>query len=116
RPVDLSIIDGIHAQAVNMGTSGLPLSPGLLVAGSNPVSTDAVGAALMGFDPMADRGQVPFEYCDSHLKLAEDAGIGSRDLSRIEVAGPPIHDIAYNYRAQWRKHGIGPRRPPRRRE
>ena len=30
--------------------------PGLLVAGDNPVSTDAVGTALMGYDPMADRG------------------------------------------------------------
>jgi hypothetical protein len=44
----------------------------------------------MGFDPMADRGTPPFENCDSTLKLAEDRGIGTRDLKRIEVLGLPI--------------------------
>ena len=44
----------------------------------------------MGFDPMADRGTAPFETCDSTLKLAEQLGIGTRDLSRIEVRGVPI--------------------------
>ena len=50
------------------------VAPGLLVAGTNPVTTDAVSMALMGFDPMADRGVPPFEVCDSMLRLAEEAG------------------------------------------
>ncbi len=55
------------------------LHPGLLIAGTNCVTTDAVAMALMGFDPMADRGTAPFEKCDSMLKLTEQLGIGTRD-------------------------------------
>jgi hypothetical protein len=77
-----------------------PAAPGLLVAGTNPVNTDAVTMALMGFDPMADRGTPPFERCDSTLRLAEDAGVGTRDLSRIEVtgvAGVTIADARFDF-------------------
>ena len=61
------------------------VKPGFLLAGLNPVSTDAVAAAAMGIDPMADRVKAPFEDCDSMLKVAEEAGIGTRDLSKIEM-------------------------------
>jgi hypothetical protein len=44
----------------------------------------------MGFDPMAERGTAPFETSDSTLKLAEQLGLGTRDLNRIEVLGLPI--------------------------
>jgi hypothetical protein len=53
----------------------------------------------MGYDPMADRGNVPFERCDSTLKLAEMHGVGTRDLSRIEVIGVPIKDAVFDFRA-----------------
>jgi hypothetical protein len=53
--------------------------------------------ALMNFDPMGGRGSPPFEDCDSTLKLAEDVGIGTRDLKRIELAGTPIHDAVFDY-------------------
>jgi hypothetical protein len=60
------------------------------MVGTNPVTTDAVGTALMGFDPMADRGTAPFEDCDNTMRLAEEKhGIGTRDR-RIEVIGVPI--------------------------
>jgi hypothetical protein len=52
----------------------------------------------MGFDPMADRGTAPFETCDSTLRLAEELGVGSRDLKRIEVIGERIADVVFNYR------------------
>jgi len=74
-------------------------SAGILVVGTNPVSTDAVGMSLMGFDPMADRGVAPFEHCDSFLRLAESLGVGTRDLSRIEVAGVKIKDAVCQFRA-----------------
>ena len=75
-----------------------PVHPGVLVAGTNCVATDAVGTALMGFDPMADRGTAPFEKCDSTLKLAEQLGLGTRDLKRIEVVGTPIAEARVNFR------------------
>ena len=93
RPIHLSIIDGIETVAGGEGPwlrNLRSVPPGLLIAGTNCVTTDAVCAALMGFDPMADRGTVPFENCDNTLRLAEEQGIGTRDLKRIEVIGLPI--------------------------
>jgi len=101
RPIDLAIIDGIRTQTKGEtpGVRGaVPVAPGVLIAGTNCVSTDAVGAAVMGFDPMADRGRAPFERCDSTLRLAEELGVGSRDLSRIEVLGTPITQVRFNFR------------------
>jgi len=93
RPIHLSIIDGIETVAGGEGPwvgRMRAVPPGLLIAGTNCVTTDAVCAALMGFDPMADRGTPPFEHCDNTLKLAEEQGIGTRNLKRIEVIGLPI--------------------------
>ncbi len=93
RPIHLSIIDGIETVAGGEGPwvkQMRAVPPGLLIAGTNCVTTDAVCAALMGFDPMADRGTAPFEHCDNTLRLAEERGIGTRDLKRIEVLGLPI--------------------------
>ena len=70
RPVHLAIIDGIEAQTggEGIGRNTRHVTPHLLVAGTNTVCVDAVGAACMGFDPMADRGTAPFESCDSTPK------------------------------------------------
>jgi uncharacterized protein (DUF362 family) len=108
RPVHLSIIDGVKTMAGGEGPwirrVTAPAAPGLLVAGLNPVCTDSVAAALMGFDPMAERGTAPFEHCDSTLSLAEAKGLGTRDLKRIEVIGVPIKDAVHPFR----KYGPGP--------
>jgi uncharacterized protein (DUF362 family) len=102
RPIHLAIIDGIETQAGGEGPwvrGTRPIRPGLLVAGMNCVATDAVATALMGFDPMADRGTAPFEKCDSTLRLAEQQGLGTRDLARIEVLGTPIAKAQFKFRA-----------------
>jgi uncharacterized protein (DUF362 family) len=75
------------------------VAPGVLLAGLNPVNTDAVAMAVMGFDPLADRGTPPFERCDSIVKLAEEAGLGTRNLSRIEVIGPTIAEARFDFAA-----------------
>ena len=100
RPVDLAIIDGIASVAGGEGPwiKGLRVvSPGVLIAGTNPVSTDAVAAAVMGYDPRARRGTPPFRACDNTLLLAEAHGVGSADLSRIEVVGVPVARALYRY-------------------
>jgi len=103
RPVHLAIVDGIKSMTGGEGPwireDLKPAAPGVLVAGLNPVNTDAVSMAVMGFDPMADRGTPPFERCDSIVKLAEDAGLGTRNLSRIEVIGPAIAEVRFDFAA-----------------
>ena len=100
RPVDLAIIDGIESVAGGEGPwiEGLrAVNPGLLIAGTNPVSADAVATAAMGYDPRAPRGTAPFRACDNTLLLAEAHGAGAADLHRIEVAGVPLAQAVYRY-------------------
>ena len=103
RPIHLAVIDGIYTmtggELPNQDPNWIhqPVHPGLLIAGMNCVSTDAVAMATMGFDPMADRGSAPFEKCDNTLRLAEHLGVGTRDLSRIEVVGTPIVKAQYRF-------------------
>ena len=101
RPIHIAIIDGIATMAGGEGPwirGCVAIKPGLLVIGTNAVTTDAVGTALMGFDPMAERGRPPFENCDSTLQLAESLGVGTRDLSRIEVLGTSIAQGRFEFR------------------
>jgi uncharacterized protein (DUF362 family) len=94
RPIHLAIIDGITSMSGGEGpwcSEAGPLrvtTPGVLIVGLNPVSTDAVGTAVMGYaDPRAARGVKPFHFCDNHLLLAEQAGIGTADLAQIDLRG-----------------------------
>jgi uncharacterized protein (DUF362 family) len=103
RPIDLAIVDGVKTMTGAEGPWGREavsaVSPGVIVAGTNPVNTDAVCMKVMGFDPMADRGTPPFENADSIIALAEKVGIGTRDLGRIEVAGLPLSEPAFDFAA-----------------
>ena len=102
RPIHLSIIDGIKTIAGGEGPwapHARQVKPGLLIASTNCVNADAVGMALMGFDPMADRGTPPFETADSTLRLAKGLGVGSRDLKRIEVVGTSIAEGRFDFRS-----------------
>ena len=100
RPIDLAVVEGIRTMAGGEGP-WIPgckaVAPGVMVAGTNPVNVDAVSMAVMGFDPMADRGTPPFETCDSTLRLAEGVGIGTRDLKRIEAVGTPIQEALFSF-------------------
>jgi uncharacterized protein (DUF362 family) len=100
RPIHLSIVEAVRTMAGGEGPwiqRCTMVSPGVIVAGLNPVNTDAVCMGIMGFDPMADRGTPPFETCDNMLHLAEDVGLGTRDLKRIEVAGTPIIQARFDF-------------------
>jgi len=101
RPVHIAIVDGIESMAGGEGPwvhGTRHVAPGVLIAGTNPVSTDAVGMAVMGFDPLADRGTAPFETSDNTLRLAEELGLGTRDLKRIEIAGASIRETLFDFR------------------
>jgi uncharacterized protein (DUF362 family) len=113
RPIHLAIIEGIRTMAGGEGPWTGPglrvVSPGVLVAGTNCVSTDAVAMSVMDYDPMADRGTPPFETCDSTLRLAEELGVGTRDLQRIEVTGTPIAQARFSFADIRRQRGPGAR-------
>ena len=99
RPIDLAIVDGIETMGGAEGPwgGGEACRPGVVVAGTNCVNTDAVATAVMGYEPMAKAGTPPFYTCDNFLELAERKGLGTRDLRRIEVAGVPIDEARYDF-------------------
>ena len=101
RPVHLAIIDGITSMSGGEGPwapTAAFVSPGVMIVGLNPISTDAVGVAVMGYsNPQATRGTPPFQTCDNHLLLAEQAGVGTADLSKIDVLGMTIAQAMYPY-------------------
>jgi hypothetical protein len=104
RPIHLAIIDGITSRSGGEGPwcesdRKIALTrPGVIITGLNPVSTDAVGAAVMGFDnPRMARGQWPFLIGDNHLVLAEQKGLGVADLKQIEVLGESLNKVRYPF-------------------
>jgi uncharacterized protein (DUF362 family) len=103
RPIHLAVIEGITAMSGGegpwCGEETLKVTtPGVVIAGLNPVSTDAVATAVMGYpNPRAARGIKPFQDCDNHLLLAEQAGLGIADLAQIDVRGMPIEKARYPY-------------------
>ena len=103
RPIHLAVIDGVmtaEGGEVPRGTFK-PVQPGLLVAGKNMVATDAVSAALMGFDPTTETPNVPFIRALNHLKLANDLGLGTNKLAEIQVLGAKIDDVKYKFNPSW---------------
>lgn len=104
RPIDFALIDGVMTAEGGEGPwldSFNPLDDplGVLIAGKNPVATDAVGAAVMGFDPTArSLEQVPFEYCLNHLQIADEYDLGPHDLAEIKIIGADLDELRVEFK------------------
>lgn len=91
-PLQLSLIDGVRTVTGGEGpwhSTLAPLDAKVLIAGLNPISTDALGSAILGYDASAET----FETGDNHLYLAREAGLGTTDLSRIDRRGATVEEI-----------------------
>lgn len=100
RPIDIAFIDGIETVTGGEGPwiRGLKIvNPGLLILGTNAVTTDTVGTAAMGYDPRSPRGTGPFKTCDNMLLLAESLGLGTADLKNIDVRGLKLAEATYQF-------------------
>ena len=47
------------------------------------------------------------DRCDGTLRLAEEAGLGTRDLERIEVVGTPVKQVMFDFAAIRRQRRAG---------
>jgi uncharacterized protein (DUF362 family) len=99
RPIDLAILDGIETVSGGEGpwVELTAQEPGLLLSGRNPVCTDAIATAVMGYDPLAKSATGPFPG-DNHLALAAGLGLGSNDPKDIEVRGLALKDALHPFR------------------
>ena len=108
RPVHLAIIDGIKTATGGETAGGgakAAVNPGVIIAGTNTVATDAVAMTVMGFDPLAEKGKAPFARCDSTLLFGEQLGVGIRDLKKNEILGVPVADVIFSFPAVREKLG-----------
>lgn len=79
-PLGLTVVDGTTAMEGDGPTMGTLVDMGLVVAGRDPLATDLVAAAAMGFEPH----EVPLFGC------ARQVGMGPASLDEIEVRGEPL--------------------------
>jgi len=91
RPIHLAVIDGVKNAIGGEGPWNATFEPHedhYLLAGKNAVSTDSIASYIMGNDPEPPQLARPDgTYCDNHLYLANQKGLGSNILSEIELVG-----------------------------
>ncbi|MFH1479733.1 MAG: DUF362 domain-containing protein [Pseudomonadota bacterium] len=83
----LAVIDGIIAQEGykpgSPGVTGNPRPFDTIIAGFDPVATDATAAFLMGIDPM----EVPL------IKRGLERGLGEARIEMIKMVGTPLNQV-----------------------
>jgi uncharacterized protein (DUF362 family) len=95
----LNVVDGIVA-ANKSEWGGEALRPGVILAGTNIVATDSVGARVMGFDPEDDYPNHPFLYRRNTIKLAAQGGLGPLAASEVTVVGEKIEGVVTPFAVQ----------------
>ena len=74
---------------------------GILLAGKDPVATDAVATATMSFDPTIEYPTSPFLHADNHLNIAHSLGLGTNVLSEINVVGATIDEVKKKFKPSY---------------
>ena len=89
RKADLIVVDGTYT---TLHTGRRPLKDfketfklNLTLAGYDPIAIDTVGAKILGID----RERLRF------LTWGEEEGLGTKDLSRIEILGVPLEEACF---------------------
>ena len=82
----LTVIDGFIAMEGKGPVDGSPVKMDLIIAGKDPVATDATCARVMGIDP----------HEISHIRTAGQKGLGNID--NIETVGSKIEDVQRKFK------------------
>jgi uncharacterized protein (DUF362 family) len=87
-PLDLTVVDAIHAMEGLGPSFGDIVEMDVIMAGKDVYSLDVVGARVMGFSP---------DEID-YLKLAAELGLVSLDGEGIEVVGEPVSAVSHRFK------------------
>lgn len=82
----LTVIDGFVAMEGKGPSNGSPVKTDLILAGKDPVATDATCARVMGIDP----------HEISHIRGANRKGIG--EIDNIEIVGSSIDEVKREFK------------------
>ena len=109
-PIHLVVLDAISvlqtAEGWWIGSLVSVTHPGLLIAGTNPVSTDAVATAAMGFNPDAQDKMLPFVNGTNYLALARKRGLGENRISNIDIVGVKLEQARFEYQPTFRRSAL----------
>lgn len=89
----LTLIDGITGMDGGGPHAGLIVKPGVIVASQDMVAVEAVSCAIMGFHPLESPG----------AQCAMKAGLGTGELSEIEILGKTIEEVQYPFKRPLRR-------------
>jgi uncharacterized protein (DUF362 family) len=67
----------------NAPINGSSVKMNLAIAGVDSISVDAIGASIIGFDPMEV----------GYITLARHESFGTADISQIEIRGEPLESV-----------------------
>lgn len=81
-PIDLSILSTMPAMVGTGPINGIAKNAGIVIAGTDPVSVDTIGARLLGYKPQAV----------NYLYQSINAGIGKGKLEEIQISGLGLKD------------------------
>ena len=84
----LTVIDSFYALEGPGPTSGTPVKMDLIIAGKDPVATDATGCRVMGINPEEIY----------HIKRAYEKGFGEIDEARIKIVGNKLKEVTRKFR------------------
>jgi uncharacterized protein (DUF362 family) len=79
-PIDITILSGMNGMIGTGPSDGKAVNSNLIVAGTDPVATDAVAARLMGFLPQGVH----------YLFELHRRGVGQADVKKIRMLGVPL--------------------------
>jgi uncharacterized protein (DUF362 family) len=85
---NLTVIDGFVAMEGKGPTDGSPVKMDLIIAGKDPVATDATGARVMGIDP----------HDIKHIRVAHQKDLGNID--NIEIVGSQLDDVKREFKTK----------------
>ncbi len=95
-PVDLAILSADKAMVGFGPSGGKPVSAGMVIAGTDPVSVDTVGARLLGYYPQAI----------NYLYRLMKAGVGVADIQKIQLKGLSLEEAITKFTTAAYDHPI----------
>lgn len=79
-PIDITILSGMNGMVWTGPSDGKAVNSNLILAGTDPVATDAVGARILGLLPQAVH----------YLFELHRRGVGEADVKKIKMRGVPL--------------------------
>ena len=82
----ITVVDGFVAMEGRGPTNGNPVQMNTIVAGVDPVATDAAACRVMGFDP----------HTISHIRQAYERDLG--EIDQVEIVGDGIDAVMKTFK------------------